>query len=101
MRPPGVGRIGIPNDTYRESQWLIELAQRDNVPFDVDPVFGLAVPRHCPDVPDHVFRPRASWKKPKDYDAQANRLAQLFREKFAPFAERSTEAVRDAAPKVK
>jgi phosphoenolpyruvate carboxykinase (ATP) len=73
----------------------------DNVAVDVDPVFGLEVPRHCPDVPDHVFRARASWKKPEEYDVQANKLALLFREKFAPFTERSTEAVRNAAPKVK
>ncbi len=98
--PYGVGHRIRLQDTRAMLRAALEGAL-DHVPFDVDPVFGLAVPRHCPDVPDHVFKPRASWKKPKDYDAQANKLAQLFREKFAPFAERSTEAVRNAAPKVK
>jgi phosphoenolpyruvate carboxykinase (ATP) len=73
----------------------------DEVAFDVDPVFGVEVPRECPDVPVHILRPRAMWKDPVAYDAQANRLAKLFREKFALFADKASQAVRDAAPTVR
>jgi phosphoenolpyruvate carboxykinase (ATP) len=73
----------------------------DEVAFDIDPVFGVAVPRECPDVPVHILRPRAMWKDPVAYDMQANRLAKLFREKFTPFADKTSQAVRDAAPVVR
>ena len=73
----------------------------EEVPFDMDPVFGFEVPRECPDVPIHILRPRAMWADPVAYDTQANRLAKLFREKFAPFADKTSEAVRNAAPRVR
>lgn len=73
----------------------------DEAPFDADPVFGVAVPRKCPDVPDYVLKPREMWKDPAAYDAQANRLAKLFREKFKAFEDMAPAAVRDAAPRAK
>lgn len=72
----------------------------DEVPFDTDPVFGVAVPRSCPDVPDYVLKPRAMWKDTNAYDAQARRLAQLFQDKFAPFADLAPAEVRNAGPRV-
>ena len=72
----------------------------DHMPFDVDPVFGVEVPRECPDVPAHVLKPRENWKDPPAYDAQANRLARLFREKFSSWDAAAPEAVRRAGPRV-
>lgn len=72
----------------------------EHVPFDADPIFGVEVPRECPDVPSHVLKPRDNWKDPAAYDAMANRLAKLFRDKFANFAADAPEEVRQAAPKV-
>jgi phosphoenolpyruvate carboxykinase (ATP) len=65
-----------------------------------DPIFGFEVPTACPDVPRGVLRPRGAWKDPVAYDAQACRLAGMFEENFAPFADSVPEEVRAAAPRV-
>jgi len=65
-----------------------------------EPVFGLEVPRHIPGgVPDDVLDPRHTWSDGAAYDAQAARLAGLFRKNFEQFAERVHGAVREAGPK--
>ncbi|MFL5342097.1 MAG: phosphoenolpyruvate carboxykinase (ATP) [Gemmataceae bacterium] len=71
----------------------------ENAAYDPDPVFGLRVPHECPDVPVEVLQPRKTWPNPAAYDAQARKLATLFREKFAAFADKTTDAVRNAGPK--
>src|SRR5690606_9378341 len=48
-----------------------------------DPVFGLAIPRQVPQVPDSILIPRETWKHPDAYDAAAAKLATLFQENFA------------------
>ena len=72
----------------------------DRVPVRREPVFGLDVPQHVPGgVPDTVLDPRGTWTDPSAYDAQATRLAGLFRKNFEQFAERVHGAVREAGPK--
>jgi len=71
----------------------------DRVPVRREPVFGLDVPQHIPGgVPDDVLDPRRTWTDATAYDAQANRLAALFRKNFEQFAERVHDAVREAGP---
>jgi phosphoenolpyruvate carboxykinase (ATP) len=70
-----------------------------NVSCMTDPVFGLAVPQACPGVPPELLRPRASWPDPAAYDAQARRLASLFRANFQAYADQASEAVRRAGPR--
>jgi len=71
----------------------------DEVETEADPFFGLAVPLHVPDVPDEVLRPRDTWKDEDAYDAQARKLAGMFRENFQRYAEQVPEGVRAAGPK--
>jgi phosphoenolpyruvate carboxykinase (ATP) len=72
----------------------------DRVPVRREPVFGLEVPQHIPGgVPDDVLDPRRTWSDAAAYDAQAARLAGLFRKNFEQFAERVHGAVREAGPK--
>jgi phosphoenolpyruvate carboxykinase (ATP) len=62
----------------------------DGVATREDPVFGLAVPTAVRNVPAEVLDPRATWPDPTAYDAQAARLAAMFRanvEKFSAGAE--------------
>jgi phosphoenolpyruvate carboxykinase (ATP) len=50
-----------------------------------DPVFGLQIPNSCPDVPDEVLNPRNTWQDGAAYDAQARKLAEMFRKNFEKF----------------
>jgi phosphoenolpyruvate carboxykinase (ATP) len=57
----------------------------DDTPTETDPVFGLFVPVHVPGVPSDILRPRHTWKDPGAYDAQAKKLAEMFRRNFEKF----------------
>ncbi len=64
-----------------------------------EPVFGLEVPLHVAGVPDDVLLPRCTWSDPAAYDAQAARLAQMFRQNFEQFHNQVHPAVREAGPR--
>jgi phosphoenolpyruvate carboxykinase (ATP) len=51
----------------------------------IDPVFGLAVPDHCPGVPDAVLRPRTTWADGAAYDLAARGLAARFVANFEQY----------------
>jgi phosphoenolpyruvate carboxykinase (ATP) len=70
----------------------------DDVPMDIDPVFGFAMPRSAPDIPDGLLRPRGTWPDAAEYDATAARLARDMVENFANFTDSAPEAVRAAGP---
>jgi phosphoenolpyruvate carboxykinase (ATP) len=72
----------------------------DDVPYEPDPIFGVAVPTTCPDVPAEVLRPRRTWADPEAYDRQAAALATMFAENFAAYADAVDEKVRAAGPRV-
>lgn len=65
--------------------------------FTPDAVFGLPIPDAVPHVPSEVLNPRNSWADGAAYDAQAKKLAKLFRENDAKFE--MPEAVRAAGPR--
>lgn len=52
------------------------------VEYEVHPVFNLKMPTSCPDVPTEILNPRNTWADKEAYDAQANRLRQMFRDNF-------------------
>jgi phosphoenolpyruvate carboxykinase (ATP) len=69
------------------------------VPTKADPVFGFEVPQGCPGVPDEVLQPRETWADKEAYDAQARKLAGLFAENFAEYADKAAPEVLAAAPR--
>ncbi|HEV7594071.1 MAG TPA: phosphoenolpyruvate carboxykinase (ATP) [Gemmatimonadaceae bacterium] len=70
----------------------------DDVKTDIDPIFGLAVPAEIKGVPNKVLNPRSTWPDPAAYDAQARKLAAMFRENFETFGSVES-AVKNAGPK--
>ncbi len=74
-----------------------ELAEIDTVQ---DPVFGFGVPVSCPDVPTELLVPKATWKDAAAYDKTAAQLAGMFQEHFAPYADKASDEILAAAPKV-
>jgi phosphoenolpyruvate carboxykinase (ATP) len=57
----------------------------DSAETRADAVFGLAVPRHCPGIPDALLNPRAAWKDPQAYDRAAHDLRQRFARNYDGF----------------
>jgi len=50
-------------------------------------------PAQVPGVPDELLLPRGTWTDPAAYDAQAARLAQMFRDNFSQFQDQVHAAV--------
>jgi len=95
--PYGVGeriRLGLTRTMVRTAL----AGTLDRIPTAPEPVFGLEVPLQVPGVPDDLLLPRGTWRDPAAYDAQAARLAQMFRQNFEQFREQVHAAVREAGP---
>lgn len=62
-----------------------------------DPIFGLNVPVHCPNVPDEVMDVRGTWADKEAYDKAAKNLAARFRENFSKYTDIEDE-IKNAGP---
>jgi phosphoenolpyruvate carboxykinase (ATP) len=71
-----------------------------NVAYEAHPVFGVLMPRTCPNVPEEILTPRNTWSDKEAYDKKANELAQLFVKNFDKYASEANEEILSAAPKV-
>jgi phosphoenolpyruvate carboxykinase (ATP) len=72
----------------------------DKASYETDPVFGLAMPTTCENVPTEVLNPRNTWQDKAAYDATAKKLAKMFNENFAKFTDHpAAEEVLKVAPK--
>jgi phosphoenolpyruvate carboxykinase (ATP) len=72
----------------------------DGSRFVRDPVFGFEVPTALADVPTEILTPRGTWPDTAAYDAQARKLATMFRENFEQYRTQVAEAVAAAGPAV-
>ena len=72
----------------------------DKVEYENHPVFGVAMPKTCPNVPGEILSPRNTWADKAAYDVKANELAIAFNKNFAKFADKAEEEILKAAPKV-
>jgi phosphoenolpyruvate carboxykinase (ATP) len=56
--------------------------QLDQVEFETHPVFGVSMPKSCPQVPSEILNPRLTWSDSAAYDAKASQLASAFIKNF-------------------
>lgn len=70
----------------------------ENVETVTDPVFGLHVPVHCPDVPTSMLIPRNTWADKDAYDRQSVDLAARFKKNFEEFS-LPTMDIQNAGPR--
>ena len=64
-----------------------------------DPVFGLSIPKTVEGVPSHVLDPRGTWSDTAAYDAQAHKLADMFRQNIRKFGDAVSAEILAAGPK--
>lgn len=72
----------------------------DNVSFIQHPIFGLAMPTNCENVPNEVLNPKETWKDKTAYDKKALELANSFRKNFAQFEDYANEEIMAGGPLV-
>ncbi len=70
-----------------------------HVETEVHPIFQVAVPVSCPNVPTEVLNPRNTWEDKSAYDEKANMLANKFTDNFEQYADGCSENICNAGPK--
>jgi len=73
--------------------------QLDHAEYEIEPFFGLAIPKAVEGVPSEILNPKNTWTDPAAYDQAAKELARRFVENFEKFADVSEE-IKQAGPKV-
>lgn len=68
--------------------------------YEIDPIFGLNVPKWCTGVPSKALRPRAAWEDENEYLKTAEHLARQFQINFQSFTDQATSEVTAAGPTV-
>ncbi len=71
----------------------------DNVEIVTDPIFGVAIPTSCPDVPTEVLNPINTWSDKNAFTEKAKYLASLFNKNFEKYADGVSAEILAAAPK--
>jgi phosphoenolpyruvate carboxykinase (ATP) len=72
----------------------------DNVAYEAHPVFGMMMPKECPNVPSEILNPRNTWADKNAYDEKAIVLANKFVKNFEKYASGVSAEILAAAPKV-
>jgi len=72
----------------------------DHVEYEQHPVFGMMMPKECPNVPAEILNPRNTWQDKDQYDIKARDLAQQFIKNFEKYASGVNEETLAAAPKI-
>ncbi|MEM9692777.1 MAG: phosphoenolpyruvate carboxykinase (ATP) [Myxococcota bacterium] len=71
-----------------------------NVETVTDPIFGVAIPTSCPEVPSEVLQPRNTWQDGVAYDEMARKLAKNFVENFKLYEDVASAEVKAAGPRL-
>jgi phosphoenolpyruvate carboxykinase (ATP) len=71
----------------------------NDVEFTIDPVFGVAVPKECPNVPAELLNPVNTWEDKGAFAEKAKYLAGLFVKNFEKYSSGVSPEVLAAAPK--
>ena len=69
------------------------------VEFEEDPVFGLQIPKSCPDIDQSLLRPRLTWDDTDAYDRTAAELARSFADNFKQYASGAAAGLEAVGPR--
>lgn len=68
--------------------------------FTTHRVFGLEIPKTCPNVPSDLLDPRKTWMDKIAYDEKAYELALAFKKNFQQFEDKASTTILASAPKL-
>ncbi|MBS4535020.1 phosphoenolpyruvate carboxykinase (ATP) [Clostridium sp. D2Q-14] len=71
----------------------------DEVKYIKDPIFNLAIPTECKDVPNDILEPSNTWKNKGAYFEKAKELAKNFIDNFQKFQDASDD-IKNANPEI-
>lgn len=97
--PPGTGHRMKLKHTRRILSETLE-GNLDDVEFEYDPIFDLAIPTKIDGVPGEILVPRNTWDDKEAFDQKARQLAQMFDKNFRQFEEEASRQLVKAGPKV-
>ncbi|MGJ8744492.1 phosphoenolpyruvate carboxykinase (ATP) [Polaribacter sp.] len=70
----------------------------DNIEFEQHPIFGLFMPKYCPNVPTEMLNPMNTWLNKSAYISKAIHLAHFFHLNFEKFANEASEQIIEGGP---
>ncbi|NRD24181.1 phosphoenolpyruvate carboxykinase (ATP) [Winogradskyella litoriviva] len=70
----------------------------DNVDYQQHPIFGLFMPKYCPNVPTEILDPMNTWLQKGGYISKAIQLAHSFHLNFEKFASEASEQIIEGGP---
>ncbi|GAB5563824.1 MAG: phosphoenolpyruvate carboxykinase (ATP) [Winogradskyella sp.] len=70
----------------------------DNVDYHQHPIFGLFMPKYCPDVPTEILDPMNTWLQKGVYISKAIQLAHSFHLNFEKFASEASDQIIEGGP---
>jgi phosphoenolpyruvate carboxykinase (ATP) len=72
----------------------------DDVAYEKHAIFGLDMPKTCPNVPEIVLYPENTWSDKAAYVRTANKLAQRFIDNFEKYADKANKEIMAATPQL-
>ena len=70
----------------------------DNVDYEQHPIFGLHMPKYCPNVPTEMLDPMNTWLQKGGYITKAIQLAHYFHINFEKFESQASEEIMNGGP---
>jgi len=70
----------------------------EKVDFEQHPIFGLFMPKYCPNVPTEMLDPMNTWLQKGGYVSKAIQLAHSFHLNFEKFASQASEQIIEGGP---
>lgn len=74
--------------------------QLNDAEFETMQVFGLAVPKRVDQVPSELLSPRQTWADGAAFDRAIAKLAEMFNDNFAKYADLANDEILAGAPRV-
>ena len=72
--------------------------EMDNVDFEQHPIFGLFMPKTCPNVPTELLDPMNTWENKGAYISKSIQLAHSFHLNFEKFASEASDQIIEGGP---